>query len=388
MKLILFLNFLMLTLFNFAHPVTPLMMEQKGSPDFLFGLFFFMMSAGTFIFSPKWGNKIDTIGTRKILAISPLVYAIGQFIFAYFSSPILMLLGRFLSGVFASAWIVGVTAYINLMSKPENKIRNFGYQMVATSLGGVVGQMLSGQIGSFGVYYSFTVQIAGLIAMAVIVPLTVKNLYPKKKVTTKKTGFVRGYNLLKEKGYLKLMISMVMLATIANIAKGMPSYFGSDIANFTTTQVGNLNGYINGLTLVANLFIIQFLEKNFTFKKSYMMQLIACVIGASIIVIAVFNVGVGLAFSITFIGALTLISLGAAMYKPYVQKEIVNSSKFEQGEILGVIQSFNAIGMLLSSGSMTLLYPIAPQLPFIAMLIFAIGGLMIFISYNNDQART
>ncbi len=385
MKLILFLNFLMLTLFNFAHPVTPMMMQQKGSPDFLFGFFFFMMSAGTFISSPKWGSKIDKLGTRKIMALAPLVYALGQLIFAYFTSPLLMLSGRFISGVFAAAWIVGATSYINLISAPEKKIENFGYQMVATSLGGVVGQMLSGYIGQFGIYYSFAVQICGLLAMSLAVFITVENLYPEKKVNSGKTNFIKGYKMLQSKGYLKLMLSMVCFATIANISKGMPSYFGSDVANFTTNQVGNLNAYINLLTLLANLFIIRFLERNFSFFKSYLMQGLATIIGSSIIVITVFNVSDCPFFIISFALALTLITLGAAMYKPYVQKEIVNSNKFEQGEILGVIQSFNAVGMLLSSACMSILYPLAPQLPFIAMLIFSVASVIYYLSYTNDQ---
>ncbi len=387
MKKILILNFLMLTLFNFAHPVTPLMMEQKGSPDYLFGVFFFMMSAGTFLSSPKWGNQIDKIGTKKIMTIGPLIYAIGQFMFAYFTNPVLMLTGRFISGVFASAWIVGVTSYISLISKPEDRVKNFGYQLVATNLGGVVGQMLSGRIGSYGVYYSFAVQIFFLIVIAIITWVTTDNLYPEAKASAK-TGFIRGYRNLRDKGYIKLMYAMIALATIANIAKGMPSYFGSDIAGFSTTQVGNLNAYVAALAFIANLFIIKQLERYFTFFKSFLLQIMSSLIGGLLIIWAVYHVDSGIVFEVSFIVALTFITLGSALYRPYVQKEIINSNKFEQGEILGVINSFNAIGMLLSSASMSLLYPLSPQLPFIGLLVFSLIALIMLVSYQNDQART
>lgn len=384
MKKILILNFLMLTLFNFAHPVTPQMMELKGSPDYLFGLFFFTMSAGTFLLSPTWGAKIDKIGTRKILTISPLVYAIGQFMFAYFTNPVLMLVGRFISGAFASGWIVGVTSYINLKSKPEQKIKNFSYQLVATSFGGVVGQMLSGKIGSYNVYYSFIFQIIFLIVLGIVVYLIVDDLFPKAK-SRFKTSFSTAIKSLREHGYLLLMLSMVCFATINNISRGMPSYFGSDVANFTTTQVGNMNAYVNGLGMISNLFIIRFMEQKFNFFQSYLIQGLMTIVGSVIILYAVVTIDTNPHFTFYFMFALTLVTLGSAMYRPYVQKEVVNSDKFEQGEILGVINSFNAIGMLLSSGSMTLLYPVKPILPFVAMLLFAVATVVLHLKASADE---
>lgn len=384
MKKILIFNFFMMTLFNFAHPVTPQMMELKGSPDYLFGLFFFAMSAGTFIFSPKWGSKIDKIGTRKILTICPLFYAIGQFIFAYFSNPLLMLTGRFISGVFAAGWIVGVTSYINLKSKPEDKIRNFSYQLVATDLGAVVGQMLSGKIGSYNVYYSFVVQIIFLIILGTVVHFMIDNLFPEAKVYVK-TSFVRAVKSLKQHGFILLMFSMVCFATINNISRGMPSYFGSDVANFTTTQVGSMNAYVNGLGMISNLFIIRFMEAKFDFFKSYLIQGISTVVGSALILYAVATIDTNPYFVVIFMSALTLVTLGSSMYRPYVQKEIVNSGKFEQGEILGVINSFNALGMLLSSGSMTLLYPTNPILPFFAMFVFALLAVFLHLKASASE---
>ncbi len=384
MKKILILNFLMLTLFNFAHPVTPQMMQLKGSPDYLFGLFFFAMSAGTFYFSPRWGNKIDKIGTRKILTITPIFYAIGQFIFAYFSNPAIMLIGRFISGAFASGWIVGVAAYINLKSKPEEKVKNFGYQLVATNLGGVVGQLLSGKIGSYNVYYSFAVQIVALLLLALTIYLIVENLYPDAKAKAK-TSFTKGVRALRENGYLLVMLSMVCFATINNISRGMPSYFGSDVANFSTSQVGTMNAYVNGLALISNLFIIRALEKRFNFFQSYLLQGVTTVIGALLILAATQTLGTGNGFGALFMIALTLVTLGSSIYRPYVQKEVVNSNLFEQGEILGVINSFNAIGMLLSSGSMTLLYPLNPVLPFVAMFFFAVMSVVLHLIASKNE---
>ncbi len=379
MKKILIFNFLMLSLFNFAHPVTPEMMQLKGSPDFLFGVFFFMMSAGTFYFSPKWGSKIDKIGTRKILIIAPIFYAVGQLIFAYFSNPIIMSLGRFISGAFASGWIVGVSSYINLKSKPDEKIKNFGYQLVTTNLGGVVGQLLSGKIGSYNVYFSFVFQIFFLLVVAFVLSMIIEDLYPEVRLHAK-TSFKNTINQLKNNNYLLLMLSLVCFATITSISRSMPSYFGSDVAGFNTAQIGAMNAYVNGLAMISNLFILRVLEKKFSFFDAYLIQGITCIFGATLIIFSIIKGIDNIYYLLLFMVALTLVTIGSSIYRPFVQKEIVNSKKFDQGEILGVINSFNAIGMLLSSGSMSVLYPLNPILPFLAMLLFAILATGLHIS--------
>lgn len=384
MKKILILNFLMLSLFNFAHPVTPQMMQLKNNPDYWFGLFFFAMSAGTFLFSPKWGSKIDQIGTKRILAMAPIFYAVGQLIFAYFSNPLIMLVGRFLSGVFASAWIVGVSAYINLKSKPSEKVKNFGYQLVAASLGGVVGQMLSGKIGEYNIYYSFAFQIFFLLVLSVVTYFVIDDLYPEAKEVVK-TSILKALGELKRSGYLFVIFAMVCFATISNISKGMPSYFGSDVAGFTTSQVGYMNSYVNALALIANLFILRLIEKHFNFFKSYLLQGITSIVGASILLFAVLTIETNQYFAVFFILGITIVTLGSSLYLPNIQKKLVGTGQFKQGEILGVINSFNAVGMILSSLSMSFLYPVSPSLPFIALVAFAIFSIIFHLKASSDE---
>lgn len=385
MKKILILNFLMMSLFNFAHPVTPAMMHLKGSPDYLFGIFFLTMSLGTLYFSPKWGVKIDKIGTKKILTFAPIAYGLGQFIFAYFNNPLLMILGRFISGAFAAGWIVGVTSYINLVSKPEKKIKNFGYQLVAAKFGAVAGQMISGKIGTINVYYSFDVQIISLLILAFIVSLSVDNLYPNKKVVHK-ANFSRVIIQLKQHGFLLILIAMACMATVNNLSRGIPSYFGSDVANFTTSQVGNMNAFTNALGLLTNLFLIGLLERRFNFFQSFLLQALTAAFGSILIIYAVLTIQTNQYFVIIFLSGLTILTLGSSIYQPFVQKEVVNSGFFEQGEILGVINSFNAIGMLLSGASMSFLYPISPILPFLGMLVFSVLAIIFqLIARSNEK---
>lgn len=387
MKKILLLNFCMLILFNFAHPVTPQMMIEKDIPDYLFGVFFFMMSAGMFVFSPIWGQKIDVHGTKKIMVIAPLIYSIGQLLFFYFSSPILMCIGRLLSGIFSSAWIVGTTSYINVLSTPETKVKNFGYQLVATNLGGMIGQLASGYIGLSNYANSFVVQIIFLIILGLICWFSLENLHPQVK-SKQKSNFLASVKSVYHNGFSLLIIAMICLATISNIVKGLPSYFASDVVGFTTSQVGMLNSYTAFLGLLSNLVIIRFIEKNFSFSKSYTLQIIATLIGSVILTYSVFIPSSTITFYLPFICGITVVGIGSSMYLPFTQKRIINSQKFNEGEILGALNSFNAIGMLLSSASMSFIYPIKPQLPFLGLFVFSIFAIISHLFGSKNETAT
>ena len=41
---------------NFAHPVTPTIIQELGLPDYMFGLMLAVMMIANFALSPSWGN--------------------------------------------------------------------------------------------------------------------------------------------------------------------------------------------------------------------------------------------------------------------------------------------------------------------------------------------
>ncbi len=382
MKRILFLNFLMLTFFNFAHPVTPEMMSVKGSPDALFGLLFMMMSLGTFLFAPIWGNKIDRNGTKKIMVFAPIGYLLGQIIFAYSQFSIIMMLARLISGIFASAWIVGTGAYINLNSKEDKKVRNFGFQMVAANLGAIVGQTLSGYIGINNYMNSFYVQFLGLFSVSILAFLLLKNLYPENKVTTK-TSFISSFKLIHKKHFTFILLSMVAISFMCNTFFSTIAYFGADVLGFDTIEISRLNSYVAFLGMISNLFIVKKLSARFTFFKSMSIQYIGALIGTIIILFVLIDsyiMGV-------FIIGITLLTLSINMYRPFVQSYLINSKQFNPGEIVGVVASFNAIGMIGGSFTFSLFYPINEILPFMILIIYAIIGFVFLLIGKNHIAQ-
>ena len=63
-KLRFFLFFVAMTLFNlaanFAHPVTPTLIQDLRLPDYMFGLMLAAMQISNFLFSPFWGRPAQS----------------------------------------------------------------------------------------------------------------------------------------------------------------------------------------------------------------------------------------------------------------------------------------------------------------------------------------
>ena len=68
---------------NFAHPVTPTIIQELVLPDYMFGLMLATTMLSNFLFSPFWGKINVSISSRTTLLIGCVGYAVAQVIFAY-----------------------------------------------------------------------------------------------------------------------------------------------------------------------------------------------------------------------------------------------------------------------------------------------------------------
>ena len=91
---------------NFAHPVTPTIIQELGLPDYMFGLMLAVMMIANFALSPSWGNINRFISSRQSLLICCVGYAVAQLGFAYSTTQAGILFVRLLAGVFIGGMFV------------------------------------------------------------------------------------------------------------------------------------------------------------------------------------------------------------------------------------------------------------------------------------------
>lgn len=402
--LILFLHFIVITFFNFGHPVTPEMMREKGIADLFFGIFFMMMSLGSLLASPLWGKKMDLNGTKRYMSFSLLFYAIGQVIFGFSNIPLIMIIGRFIGGVSASAWIVGVNTSINVLSPNENKARNFGLVMFVMSIASVVGQLLSVSVGSVHWQYSFIAQIIILTVLFFLMLVGLPTYRNTVKREVKNVKFGDAIKVIKEENIMYSLIGIVCFVVVINLSKSGPSYYISDkvsdlaimmnsdsLQQLATASVGYINAVVSLSMMFFTLVVINIVEKKMTFRKQIKFQYVVSIIGFIIFFSAIvvnyyelLDVDINVMLIIILISLIPL-SGPVAMNRPLTQKNILEKTNADSGQIIGLINSAGSVGMVIASLSFTLFYGLSPILYFSLFAIALTLGLVVYMVASKRE---
>lgn len=373
MKTILMLHFLVLILFNFVHPVTPSMLQAKQSPDYVYGMLYLWASIGMLVASPYWGNKMDRTGTKLSMTISPIGYAVGNLILVLSPTGLGMMLGRLIAGLFSAAWMVGVASYISLKSK-EGKAKYYGYSIVAGSLGGIFGQLLSGYIGANNYLYSFAFSIICLVIMTVVIYFVTENLFPQKKVT-EKVSLKNIHHIIKSERLLFLLLTIMMFSIIQTSFLQSANYFAAKELGFTSIEIGRLVAFSLSIILVCNLFLIDFLQKRFSFIKIYYVEIFGIFCGFFLLMLF-FSGAIPQTKKMYYIIVIVMM-VSLAIYRPFVMNYVAKLES-EPGEVMGIVNSSVSFGRIFGSIIITT-YAISAYIPFVMIGFFALLS-FIFLS--------
>ncbi|MCH7344193.1 TCR/Tet family MFS transporter [Pelomonas sp. CA6] len=143
-------------------PILPRLLEevtQAGNVAPYIGVMSALYAAMQFVFSPVLGALSDRLGRRPVLLFSLAGAAINYLVMAFAPQLWMLLLGRAIAGL-SSANMAVATAYITDVSAPEQRARRFGLFNAVFGMGFIVGPVLGGLLGDFGLRLPFIVAAA------------------------------------------------------------------------------------------------------------------------------------------------------------------------------------------------------------------------------------
>ena len=152
---------------NFAHPVTPTVIQELHLHDYMFGVALAVMLITNFLLSPFWGKINNYISSRLSLLICCLGYGVAQIWFAYATTELMIILARMFAGLFTGGIFVSFLTYIVNKSNPEDQGKYLTYSATIKSVASAFGYMIGGFLGESSVRLAFLVQAGTLIAVAV-----------------------------------------------------------------------------------------------------------------------------------------------------------------------------------------------------------------------------
>ena len=370
-------NFLVLGTFNLAHPVTPRLINDLGLPTFMFGLFFALMSIGSYIFSPIWGSLSDFLGRKKFLVYGVIGYGFAQLGFGMSQSAFIISAFRLLAGALSVSYVAVMMACINDLTTKENRIKSLAYLSATVAMGGAVGSIVGGLVGAQNYLHTFIFQFF----CCIILGISIQFFIPETLVQLKDEPIKLSLNHLKFKkssiDYNSLLGSLILTVTLLTI---MTTSYNSTIGFFVESDLA-LPTYLNGIVLsispLVAIFVNFFISpKVATYFNEF--KTLIFIAGASALSLFIWSISSNLFIVIPFFLIYLIVS---ALALPIYQGMIAAHAKDNAGELMGIQNSARSVGMIIGSLASGFLYDLGSRLPFI---LGSITALLCFILLLNE----
>lgn len=386
------MGFIFVTLFldvvglGIVIPVLPKLIEsltnnQIATASTTYGLFVAVYALMQFLFAPVLGSLSDQFGRRPVILLSLLGSGIDYLVLGFAPTIAWLFVGRVISGVTAANF-TAVTAYIADVSPPEKRAQNFGLLGAAFGLGFIVGPVIGGLLGQYGLRIPFFV-VAGITLINFLYGLVVlpESLAPENR---RPFDWQRGNpigSLLALRRY-PAVVGLALVIFLSGLGQTMLQsiwvlYTGFRF-NWNTGDVGISLGVVGLSAILVQGFLIGRIVSRLGEVRSLMLGLAVSVVSYILYGLAP---DAWMFYVIPFIAALSFIATPSA--QAIVSRTVqANEQGAVQGALTSLISLSGIIGPLLSTYVFSyFIGPSAPILlpgaPFFLGAFFFILGMIV-----------
>lgn len=364
-------------------PVVPGLIEQliHGSvsdASRISGWLMFAYAIMQFLFAPLLGNLSDKYGRRPILLLSLLGLGIDYIFLALAPSIAWLFIGRIIAG-FAGASFTTATAYIADISTDKNRAQNFGMVGAAFGLGFILGPVIGGLLGEYGVRIPFVVA-AGLSLINCLYGYFVLpeslSMEHRRPFEWRRANPLGSLEQLKKYPAIGGLVAAYFLIYLgSNAVQSTWSFFGMQQFNWTEKMIGISLGLVGLLVGIVQGGLIRIVNPKLGNKKSVF-------IGFALYTLGMFLFAFSTQSWMIFVFLVPYCLGGISM--PALQSIIsVNVPANEQGELQGALTSLVSLTNIIGPVLFTTLFAhfTKPGAPFhFAGISFFVGGLIMALS--------
>ena len=366
---------------NFAHPVTPTVIQNLHLHDYMFGVALAAMLITSFLMSPFWGKINVYISSRLSLLVCCCGYGIAQVWFAYATTELMIILARMFAGLFTGGIFVSFLTYIVNVSRPEDQGRYLTYSATIKIVAIAFGYMVGGFLGEISVKTAFLVQAITLLVVAVAffficVPdgnTELKNV--SKKQLVKEANPFQAF--MDSRKFMNVAFAMLfavnILINFGNTGFDQAfNYYLKDQLGLTSSYNGIIKAAVGFISFISNMTLCIWIISKTNMKKS-MVVVIAICAAASFGTMLPSNIGIFIAFSM-------IAYAGYSVSVPVLQDMVANNAKPEQRNIvMGFFNATQSLGSIAGSLIAGFIYSVNAKLPFACtFIIYGVGVLAAF----------
>ncbi len=364
---------------NFAHPITPTLLQNLHMPDYMFGFVYAGMSFTNFLFSPMWATLGKRLGSKKTLLICCCGYGFGQFLFMLFKTPMPIMFARMVSGFFVGGIFVSQLTYIIHQADHESRGKFLALNATIQTVFGAFGYMIGGFSGLISTEFTFMLQVLTLVASGVLFFVI---LDEDKEETQTKFSFHKEANpfraFFNARKFMSfafiILFTVVFLTSLATTTYDQSlNYYLKDVFNFNSSYNGIMKAVVGLISLLANTTISLWIMRHTDVAKSFV---VVCLV-ASLLLFGVYMSSDFLPFAF-----FNLLFFGVnAIYIPLIQDLCAkNATEAYSGEVMGFYNSMKSMGMVIGGVFAGAIYTAGPKLSFLSSgIFFGLSAILIFL---------
>ena len=374
---------------NFAHPVTPTIIQELRLHDYMFGVALAMTQLTNFLMSPVWGKLNTKISSRLTLLISCFGYGLAQLWFALATTELMIILARLLAGVFVGGIFVSFLTYVVNVADSKDQPKYLTWSATIQSVAGAFGYLVGGFLGEYSIKGTFLIQSLCLMLSGVAFFLI---CLPDKQSEGKiQLGqIVRDANpfgAFKDCAkFMTLSFSMLFLVNVlinfgnTGFDQAFNYYLKAQL-NLTSSYNGIIKAAVGLVSFVANMTLCIWIIQKTNTKKSLALLVGICAL-ASVGTLVSPKIGIFITFSI-------LVYAGYSVTLPVLQNMVATqASPSQKNLVMGFYNSTKSLGSIVGSLTAGFIYAIHPKVPFgCTALIYGLGlvAAVGFIALNRKN---
>lgn len=224
------------------------------------GWLMFAFAIMQFVFAPTLGNLSDRYGRRPVLLLSLFGFGVDYLLTGFANTIELLFIGRIFAGIFGASFTTA-SAYIADISTPEKRAQNFGMIGAAFGLGFIIGPVLGGILGEYGVrvpfFASAILAFVNLLYGYFILPesLSKEN---RRKFDWKRANPMGTLKMLNKYPVVAGLVLPLFLVYIASHSvQSTWNYFTKDRFEWSNAMVGYSLGVVGVLVAIVQAGLIR-----------------------------------------------------------------------------------------------------------------------------------
>ncbi|MBK7241495.1 MAG: MFS transporter [Flavobacteriales bacterium] len=362
--------------------ILPIYSMELGASPFEVGMIMAVYALMNFVFSPFWGSLSDRHGRRPVIAGTVFITAMGFLLLANAHTLLVLVLARMLAGI-GSANIATSQAYITDVTEPQNRAKALGMIGAAFGLGFIFGPPVGGYIKAhFGMdavgYAAMCLSLINFVLILIFLPesLHEKNLGNKIEVKPITSSILA----LRNEKFRDLFVTNFIYITAFSMMQITVALLWEQHYGLTEEHIGYMFAFIGLASAIVQGGLIGWLTRTFGEEK---LMIIGCILLALGLLMIPF---VPPAYFVPFAFIpLLFLSLANGCMMPSISSLLSRSAeKKEQGQVLGMNQSFGSLARVIGPTLGGFLYGWHYTSPYIGGAIMMVGALLFVLAFQRS----